>query len=165
MSWITPCSAATPFEAVLGHRPELLSCYRAFYATLWNAARVPRRSLELCRLRVAAIHECAQEWQLRDAAVPLDDVELRAIEQGEFARFTADEQHALVLAEQLPYGHHNVTDADVARVQAALGAAGTVALLTAIAFFDVTCRLKLTFDIDVHAAALDEPPLLHGALV
>ena len=165
MSWLTPRSAPTPFEAALSHRPELLSRYRAFYASLWNETRAPRRTLEMCRLRVAAIHDCAQEWQLRDATVALAEQDLRDIECGDFARFTEDERNALAIAELMPYGHHDVTDADVARVRSALGAAGTVALLTAIAFFDVTCRLKLALDIDVQALALDQAPLHQGALV
>lgn len=165
MSWITSVPAATPFEGVLGQRPELLQRYRAFYSTLWNDTRVPRRTLELCRRRVAAIHDCQQEWQLRDDAAPLNEVELHEIARGNFARFTAEEQAALAIAEQMPYGHHNISDEDVSRVRATLGAAGTVALLTAIAFFDVSCRLKLTFDIDARAIALDGGPLHQGALV
>ena len=147
MSWIAPLPAATPFEAVLSHRPELLKLYRSFIATLSNADRVPPRTLELCRLRVAAIHECTQEWQLRAPDVALTMSELADLQQGVFARFSADEQAALAIAEQLPYAHHAVSDADVERVRVALGEAGAVALLTAIAFFDVNCRIKLTLDV------------------
>ena len=157
MSWITPLTTppldttagnVTPLDAVLGHRPELRQRYHAFYDTLCNDARVPRRTLELCRLRVAAIHDCAQEWQTRDAAVALTDDQLRALRQGVFSAFTPAEQCALVIAEQMPYAHHNVTDAEVEQARVALGSAGAVALLTAIAFFDVACRLQLTLGID-----------------
>ena len=165
MSWIETIPAPTPFEGVLGLRPELLARYRTFYASLWNDARVPRRTLELCRLRIAAIHDCQQEWQARDAAAPCNDLELAALGRGEFARFTADEQAALAIAEQMPFGHHNISDAEVERVRVALGSAGAVALLTAIALFDVSCRLKLTLDVDVRAMVMDHAPMLQGALV
>ncbi len=147
MSWIASLPAATPFEAVLAQRPELLSRFRSFMATLDNSERVPQRMLELCRLRVAAIHECAQEWQLRTSDVQLLPAELEDLRRGAFARFSAGEQAALAIAEQLPYAHHNVSDADVEAVRVALGEAGTVALLTSIAFFDVNCRMKLTLGI------------------
>ncbi len=65
----------------------------------------------------------------------------------------------------MPYQQHAIDDAQVAAVQAALGAAGAVALLTAIAFFDATCRLKLVLDVDAQAVALERPPLRDGALV
>ncbi|HEX7034179.1 MAG TPA: hypothetical protein VF210_00305 [Pseudomonadales bacterium] len=40
-----------------------------------------------------------------------------------------------------------------------------MALLTALAFFDVTCRIKLVLDVPAQSHPLDEPPLWHGALV
>lgn len=160
MSWITPLtttsidtttSNVTSFDAVLGHRPELLQRYHAFYSTLWNDTRVPRRTLELCRLRIALIHDCAQEWQSRDVAVALTDAQLQSLREGAFDAFTPAEQCALVIAEQLPYAHHNVTDAEVEQARVELGNAGVVALLTALAFFDVACRLRLTLGIDADA--------------
>lgn len=147
MSWIASLPAATPFESVLAQRPELLTRFRDFMATLNNSDGVPQRTLELCRLRVAAIHDCAQELQLRTPGVQLRPAELEDLQRGEFARFSADEQAALAVAEQLPYAHHNVSDADVEAVRLVLGEAGTVALLTSIAFFDVNCRMKLTLGI------------------
>ncbi len=147
MGWIASLPATTAFEAVLAQRPELLSRFRTFMATLNNGDRVPRRMLELCRLRVAAIHECTQEWQLRTPGVQLLPAELDDLQRGVFARFSADERAALAIAEQLPYAHHNVSDADVEAVRLVLAEAGTVALLTSIAFFDVSCRMKLTLGI------------------
>ncbi len=87
MSWLGSVTAPTPFEAALGHRPELLARYRAFYTTLFKESRVPSRVLELCRLRVAAIHHCAAEWRIRDTRVALTDDELADLARGEFARF------------------------------------------------------------------------------
>ena len=43
VSWIEETSAGTPFEAVLGQRPELLDRYRAFYQTFWEDGLVPGR--------------------------------------------------------------------------------------------------------------------------
>ena len=165
MSWLSSVAAPTAFEAVLGHRPELLARYRAFYTTLFDPTRVPRRVLELCRLRIAAIHGCAAEWGIRDALVPIAETELVDLARGDVARFDAVERAALEIAERLPYQQHAIDDAQVAAVHAALGPAGAVALLTAIAFFDATCRLKLVLGVDSGAAALERPPLRDGALV
>ena len=164
VSWIEETSAGTPFEAVLGQRPELLDRYRAFYQTFWEDGLVPRRTLELCRLRIAAVHDCAQEWVVRDADIRLSDAELAGLKSGEVVAFSGPQRIALSVAEQIPYQHHQITDAQIAAVESSLGSAGAVALLTACAFFDVTCRLKLTLDIAERPATLDEPPLHQGAL-
>ena len=165
MSWIDAVEAETPLEAVLGQRPELLNRYRTFYRTLWEDDLMPRRLLEICRLRIAAIHGCAAEWAVRDAQVALSEDAVQALERGEFSRFDDAEQAALAVAEQIPFAHHQISDADVAALKAALGEPAAVGLLTALAFFDVTCRLKLVLDVDELPAELEAPPLLNGALV
>jgi alkylhydroperoxidase family enzyme len=158
MTWLSELEAPTRFEAVLQHRPALLTRFRAFYRTFWSDGLVPRRVLELCRLRIAAIHDCESEWVVRDPAVALDADALAALRAGRFGGFSGDEQAALAVAEQVPYAHHHVTDADVERLTGAYGAAGAVALLTALAFFDVVARLKLVLDVQPESARLDSPP-------
>ncbi|MCZ6657665.1 MAG: carboxymuconolactone decarboxylase family protein [Gammaproteobacteria bacterium] len=167
MSWITSAegtAGATPLEQVLGQCPELLTRYRAFYKAIWEEGLVSRRVLELCRLRIAAIHGCDQEWSVRDACVELNDAELQALETGDRSAFGVEEQAALILAEQIPYQHHQVTDQQTTEAGHQLSTPGAVALLTALAFFDVTCRLKLTLDVAALPAQLAEPPLNRGAL-
>ena len=68
MSWIDGVEAGTPIDALLGLRPGLLARYKAFYSALWEDDLLPRRLLELCRLRIAEIHGCAQQRTVRDAA-------------------------------------------------------------------------------------------------
>lgn len=165
MSWIDETDAPTPYEAVLGQRPELLARYRAFYQTFWDDGLVPRRILELCRLRIAAIHDCAQERVIRDADVILSEAEAAALERGELAGFSPAERAALGIAEQIPYQHHQISDDQMAAADRALGAAGAVALLTACAFFDVNCRLRIVLGVGERAAALTKPPLDQGALL
>ncbi len=150
--WITPLpatgehtggvDAADGLDALLAHRPQLLERYRAFRAAVHAADRLPPRLLEACRLRVAAVHGCREEFARRASGVALAAHEVEALRVGDVAAFDAGTRAALALADALPYRHHHVTDDEVARARAALGEAGTVALLTAIAFFDVECRLR-----------------------
>ncbi|HEX7034180.1 MAG TPA: carboxymuconolactone decarboxylase family protein [Pseudomonadales bacterium] len=106
MSWRALADAPTPVERVLGLRPELLAGYRRFYRTLWRSGTVPRRILELTRLRIAAIHDCEAEWAVRDRHAGVDAAELDALRRGDDARFSAAERAALAVAEQMPYAHH-----------------------------------------------------------
>jgi len=165
MTWLTELEAPTRFEAVLGHRPELLRRFRAFYGALWSDDRVPRRVLELCRLRIAAIHGCEAEWLIRDARVALEPDALAALREGRFDAFPPAEQAALAVADRLPYAHHQVTDEQVTVLSRAYGAAGAVNLLTALAFFDVIGRLKLVLDVVEEPAGLEAPPLRGGSLI
>jgi hypothetical protein len=164
MSWITETAATTSLEAILGQRPELLERYRAFYKTFWEDGLVPRRTLEICRLRIAHIHECAAELAIRDAQVPLAAAEVAGLKRGDFSGFLAAEQVALNLAEQIPYQHHQITDAQMADAAAELTTPGAVSLLTALAFFDVGCRLRIVLDVGEEPRQLTQPPLDQGAL-
>lgn len=165
MSWVAGAGDSTPLEGLLARRPELLIRYKAFYSALWDEGLVPRRVLELCRLRIAAIHDCAAEWAVRDAGAALGSSEAAALKRGDFAAFTASEQTALAIAEQFPFQHHAVSDADVAAAAEVFSEAGTVALMVALAFFDATCRWKLAFDLEERPVELSSPPLHQGALV
>lgn len=147
MTWLTANRDSPSLDDLLAHRPELQAKYRAFYASIREAGLVSPRLLELCRLRVAAIHDCEAEWSERDADVALTDVELQALKRGEFHSFAAAEQAALTVTERVPYQHHELTDAEVASLKSHLGDAGCVSLINALVLFDVNCRLKLAFDL------------------
>ncbi|TDJ25636.1 MAG: carboxymuconolactone decarboxylase family protein [Gammaproteobacteria bacterium] len=165
MTWLTGNdSAPSALEGLLGLRPELLSRYRAFYATFWEDGLVPPRTLELCRLRIAAIHECEAEWLIRDTAVGLADEELAQLRSGGFDGFSKDEQAALAVAEQIPHQHHQISDADIQVLENMLAPAGAVSLLTALAFFDVASRLKLVLGVPETPTELAHAPLDGGAL-
>ena len=165
MSWMSSAGNSPPLEGLLAHRPELLTRYKAFYSALWDDGLVPRRVLELCRLRIAAIHGCDAEWAVRDVGIVLEVSEATALKRGKVVAFTASEQAALAIAERFPFQHHGVSDADVALATEAFGEAGTVALMVALAFFDATCRWKLAFDLEERSVDLESPPLHQGALV
>jgi alkylhydroperoxidase family enzyme len=165
MTWIEEVEGATAMERVLAQRPELLARFKAFYKSFWEDGLVSRRVLELCRLRIAAIHDCPQEWGIRDAEVALTEPQMESLRSGDLASFDPAERAALELAERVPYQHHQLTDEEVAHAERLLGAQGTVSLLTALAFFDVVCRLRLTLELDEESAVLASPPLADGAMV
>lgn len=117
----------------LGLPPPMLEAYREFLGTLDHAAELPPHVLAGCCARVAGIHGLA----------PLDDA----------AGADPAETAALALAERIPFQHHELTDAEMAAVADQFGAAGAVALLTAVAFFDATCRLQIALQPAVETRA------------
>lgn len=139
-------AASDPLFALLAHRPALAARFRAFYDAVRAAAPLPAAVLTACRLRIAAIHGCEAEWLDRPA--DLDRAWLPALETGHIDELPHEVRVALVLAERMPFGHHAIEDGEVAAATAAFTPAGAVALLTALAFFDVVCRMRLTLGID-----------------
>lgn len=136
-----------PGQGVLNHRPELAQQYAAFIDCIWAQPSPSRRVLELCHRRITAIHGQSPQPSM-DYGVALTGDELKSLQRGDFAPFSADEQLALAVAELMPYNHHAVTDVQMHACEQAFGAAGAVNLLVALAFFDVNCRLQLTLQAD-----------------
>ena len=165
MSWLSDNpDAATSFEAVLGLRPELLARYKRFYGALWDEQLVPRRLLELGRLCVATVHDCAAEKAIRDAEVVLSDAQLAAIDRFAFDEFSGVERAVLAVAEKVPFQHHAITDEEIEALKTHLDEATVVALMTALALFDANCRWRLAFHVDTEAATVEAPASADGAL-
>ncbi len=147
-------------EAALANRPELLSHYRSFYLKLWHGGLVPVRVLELCRLRIAFIHGATAELAVRHRQAGVADLERDALARMDFSVFSDAEQAALTLAELMPHQHHAIDDAQVDRVRQLFGESGTVNLLAALAFFDVTSRLKLVWALPEEGLEFDGTKLV-----
>jgi alkylhydroperoxidase family enzyme len=145
------------FEAWLAHRPELLALYKRFYATPWDDALLPPRLLELCRLRIAQLHDCTAELAVRDAASGVTDAEVADLPAWESSpRFSDAERAALAVAEKMPWAHHSIVDEEFAVLGRAFRQPEIVALTVALALFDANCRLRLVFELD--AAPTGHPP-------
>lgn len=114
------------FQSLLALRPELHKKYEDFLATIEQCDAVPARIFELCRIRIRYIHGLVGEDVVADS-------------------LTEAESSALTVAERMPYQHHQLTDDEVEAVKLNFGDDGCVALLTALAFFDVTARLESSF--------------------
>jgi alkylhydroperoxidase family enzyme len=130
--------------------PELAQGYAQFLASLESVDGVPRRLLELCRLRIAQIHGCAAQLQAGAALAPVSDADQAQLAALDLGAFEAPEQAALALAEKMPLAHHEVTDAEVEALKTALGERPAMAVIVALSFFDVQCRLNQTLATDAN---------------
>ena len=160
MTWL-PASAegATPLERVFALRPDLLDQFKDFYFQLWEPRKVDPVLLELCRLRVAQVHGCESELQVRYAGARtegLSEEKIAALAHWkEEAAFGAAERAALAFAEKFAQGVHCITDEDVAALSAHLAPAEIVALCQALAMFDGLARFRRILAIETEAGIVD----------
>lgn len=124
------------FIEALALRPTLHRKYTAFLAAIESSDAVPERVLTLCHARIAQIHGQQVHGISAEESTRLRSQRLEA--------FDMSEQIALIAAEKIPYQHHAIEDQEVEAIKQAFGDAGCVSLLTALAFFDVSCRLNAT---------------------
>jgi alkylhydroperoxidase family enzyme len=156
-----PSPGATPLERVFALRQNLFEDFRRFYALFWEQSLVDPVILELCRLRVAQIHGCEPELRLRyqpalDAG--LGEEKIAALQDASHSPAYSEAERACVaFAELFCIDPHAIDDEDAARVVAALGEAGTVALVEALALFDGFARFRLMLGV--------EPPALPRVVV
>jgi len=147
VTWLNADEGGPPFDAALALRPELRELYAAFYGKLWDEELLPASLLDLCRLRVAQLHDCESELAVRHADAGVSDAQVAALSDWQSSDlFDVQERAALQLAEKMPWQHHDLTDDEYAALQEHFGEAGVVALTIGVALFDANCRLRLVFD-------------------
>jgi alkylhydroperoxidase family enzyme len=158
---------ATPFERVFALRKNLFEDFRSFYALFWEKRLVDPVILELCRLRIAQLHGCEAELRVRyqpalDAGLTEEKIAALA-DAGDSPLYGGAERACVALAELFAMDPHAITDADAARVVAALGDAGTVALVEALALFDGFTRFRLMLGVEApHARVVAPAPRAAG---
>jgi len=141
MTWLPEQAAGTgSFERAFGLRPNLFAAWRAFAALFWDAGLVDPIVLELCRLRIGQMHGAACP---RPTESPVSLPARQADELATWWRSDAygeTERACLRFAEQFALDPKGITDPEAGAVTDALGDAGTVAFVEALAIFDGFAR-------------------------
>ena len=108
---------------------KLFEKYKKFIGLTIDTHEIPVSVLDACNSRIRQIH----------------GLEVANNEDNEASTSTekALALAALKVAEKLVSSVHDIQDSDLLSLREALGASGVVQLITALAFFDVECRLEL----------------------
>ena len=149
MSWLpTTGPGRDDFERTFALRPDLFAAWREFAEVFWEKRLVDPQLLELCRLRIAQMHHAAHPLSLRRPESPLDEAKLeRLSEWWKQPGFSDLERACLRFAEQFVIDAKAMTDEEARPVVAALGEAGTVAFVEALAIFDGFSRFCRMLDV------------------
>jgi alkylhydroperoxidase family enzyme len=155
MTWLdADASGATPFQQLLGLRPELQPLVNDYLAAAWAASDPV--VLELCRLRIAALHGDRAQQRLRhDTAVAagLTEQQVAALpHHHDSPLFTDHQRRCVAYAEQYVIDVHGISEDQAAAIRTETGDDGFVAFTVALGLFDGMGRMRLALGLD------DEPP-------
>jgi alkylhydroperoxidase family enzyme len=148
VSWIPErAEGSDAFERCFGLRPNLFAAWSDFAARLWDDGPVDPTVLELCRMRIGQLLGAICPLPRGVAAPPL--AERKAAELSAWWRSDAydeTERACLRFAEQFALDARGIEDAEAGAVTGALGDAGTVAFVEALAIFDGFARFARILD-------------------
>ena len=152
MSWLPESGAGRDdFERSFALRPELFAAWREFAGLFWEKRLVDPVLLELCRLRIAQLHGARHPLSIRTPearAAGLDEAKLATLaEWWKQPGFSDLERACLRFAEQFVLDAQAMSDEEARPVVAALGEAGTVAFIEALAIFDGFARFCRMLDV------------------
>ena len=108
---------------------KLFDKYKKFINSTIESHDIPVGILEACNSRIRQIHGI-------EVANNSINVDLSITEN--FLKTAT-----LAVAEKIVFSVHDIEDCDLDPLKKAFGEAGCVQLITALAFFDVECRLEL----------------------
>jgi AhpD family alkylhydroperoxidase len=141
VTWLPETApGANPLERVYGLRPNLFAAWREFALLFWEKRLLDPVLLELVRLRVAQMHGArfplaSRRPEAREAG--LDEAEIAELDHWwRSPCFSDTERACLRFAEHIVLDAKGMSDEQALPVVAALGEAGTVALVEALAIFD-----------------------------
>ncbi len=150
-SWLgAEALGTTPLQRLLALRPELQPRVNDYLPTAWAASDPV--VLELCRLRIAALHGDRAQQRLRhDTAVAagLTEQQVAALPRHhDSPLFTHHQRRCVAYAEQYVVDVHSLTDAQAEAIRAETGDDGFVAFTVALGLFDGLGRMRLALGLD-----------------
>lgn len=152
MSWLPESGPGRDdFARTFALRPDLFEAWQEFAGIFWEKRLVDPVLLELCRLRIAQLHRAAHPLSIRmreatEAGLDEDKI-ARLADWWKQPGFCDLERACLRFAEQFVLDAQAMSDEEARPVVAALGDAGTVAFVEALAIFDGFGRFCRMLDV------------------
>jgi alkylhydroperoxidase family enzyme len=152
MSWLPESGpGGDDFARTFALRPDLFETFQEFAGIFWQKRLVDPVLLELCRLRVAQLHGAEHPLSIRTP-----EAQVAGLDEAKIAKladwwkqpgFSDLERACLRFAEQFVLDAKAMSDDEAQPVVVALGEAGTVAFVEALAIFDGFARFCRMLDV------------------
>ena len=143
MAWI---NSANDRDSTIRMLPDIAATFDALYRSLWTQPHLPAEVLELCRLRLAQLHQCAVEMQRHDCELSAEKRTNLAC-WNTHSSFSGAERACLAFTEVYAVDAQALTDEHAAEVKAHFGDAGLVLLVEALGILDGMTRLSLLWQL------------------
>ncbi len=150
MGWV---NSGDDRDSTIGELAELAAPFSALYAALWTQRHVPADILELCRLRLAQLHQCGVELQRHEIDIPAEKSEYLAHWDTD-PIFSPAERACLAFTEVYAVDVQALTDQNADAVKIHFSDAGLVLLVEALGILDGMTRLSLLWQLRANA---DQP--------
>ena len=147
MGWV---NSGDDRDSTIGELAELAAPFSALYAALWTQRHVPADILELCRLRLAQLHQCGVELQRHEIDIPAEKSEYLAHWDTD-PIFSPAERACLAFTEVYAVDVQALTDQNADAVKIYFGDAGLVLLVEALGILDGMTRLSLLWQLEANA--------------
>lgn len=144
MVWFSDARTTTD---VLAQHNTLSPLFMEFYASLGRQTHVPIDTLELCRQRVAQLHENGAEL-LQQACDVSRQQYAELVSWPSSSRFSDGERACLALAEVYCMDVQAISDEQADAVKAHYGDAGLVALLQALGMYYGLARMSQVWGLE-----------------
>ena len=131
MSWLSPQQT---WRNILDELPVIGDKFQPFYDSFWHLPQLPAQTVELCRLRVAQLHQNSVEFDRSAIEIPAAQREALA-NWNRDEHFSAAERACLAFTEVYTMDVSAITDALADDVKTCLGDAGLVALVQALGLY------------------------------
>ena len=132
----------TPWQLMLNQLPNIEAKFADFDNSFWQQQHLPPAVLELCRLRVAQLHQHNSELE----PVPFEITKAKKDNLTQWASagiYDDAEQACIGFTEVYCMDVAAISDSDADAVKAHFGEAGLVALVQALGLFYATTRTAM----------------------
>ncbi len=143
MVWV---SSGNDRNATIRVLRDMAAIFDALYQSLWTQPHLPPEVLELCRLRLAQLHQCEVELQRHDCEIPTDKHN-NLTHWTTHSSFSNAERACLAFTEVYAMDTQALTDELAAAVKSHFGDAGLVLLVEALGILDGMTRLSLLWQL------------------
>lgn len=126
--------------------PEIAVAFESLYQALWTQPHLPAETLELCRLRLAQLHQCAVDLQRQECAIAPDKLQ-QLKNWPTDSNFSDAERSCLAFTEVYAMDTQAITDELAEAVKLHFGDAGLVLLVEALGILDGMTRLSLLWQL------------------
>lgn len=143
MSWFTEHSTR---DGIVTEAPSLKNGFDAFYQSFHSQSYVPVQTLELCRLRVAQLHQSETEFARVDYSL---EPELKAAlsQWSQSALYSEAEKLSLSFAEVYTMDPQAISDDDADGVKMHYGDAGLIVLIEALGVYYGMTRVSQIWEL------------------